>query len=326
MAGRDDGGTARAPERSPPTAPRRSGPEPGPGEGEAVTTLEPGRLQRRIAHISDLHFGKEDPEVVVGLMEDLRQRRADLVLVSGDLTQRALRLEFVAAGEYLRNLGIPWMAVPGNHDLPLHARRVLRPFGDYRRHIHPDLMPRYMDDDVAVLGLTTASPLIWTQGFVTPRMLRVLRAWAAEAGDRLRIVIAHHPFSRPDEGGHPLVVNWRAAVRTMEMSGVDIVLTGHHHISGRSESRAYAVDGPRRLVVVGAGTSTSVRQRGELNSYNLLHYNGHRVYVERRLWHEDRFVSAGLQRFTRLPHNGVADRRRSRPVRIRPPRRPAIRA
>ena len=73
----------------------------------------------RVAHLSDLHFGRHDPRVVEGLLRDLEDQRPDLVAVSGDLTQRAREREFDAGASFLRRLPCPWLAVPGNHDIPL---------------------------------------------------------------------------------------------------------------------------------------------------------------------------------------------------------------
>ncbi|MCA1810953.1 MAG: metallophosphoesterase [Halobacteriales archaeon] len=254
----------------------------------------------RIAHLSDLHFGRADPRVVAGLLADLRALRPDLVAVSGDLTQRARRSEFVAARAFLDQLPAPWLAVPGNHDIPLHnvARRLGWPLHRFRAAIAPEPLPKHADGQVAALGLNTAWHLVWKGGRVTPLQVAAVRHWSAQQGGRLRIVVAHHPFSPPAGGrGHSLVRGWQPALLAMEEAGVDIVLTGHHHIAGRSESRAHAVDGPHRVVLVGAGTATSVRVRGEPNSYNLLHAAPGRLRVERRDWDGQRFGTAEEQEY-----------------------------
>jgi 3',5'-cyclic AMP phosphodiesterase CpdA len=53
----------------------------------------------RIAHISDIHFGKiSHPTIVEALVRDINESIVDLVVVSGDLTQRAFGHQFRAAG------------------------------------------------------------------------------------------------------------------------------------------------------------------------------------------------------------------------------------
>ena len=260
-------------------------------------------MARRIAHISDLHFGREDAAVVAGLTKDIAEVKADLVVVSGDLTQRARRVEFAAATAFLHGLGIPFVAVPGNHDIPLFnvARRIWSPFGRYRRLVSPELSPRWSDEELAVLGLNTSLEFVWKGGLVRHAEMAALRGWAEVAGPRLRVVFAHHPFSQPEgRRSHGLVRRSGDAIRLMEEVGVDMVLTGHHHIGGHSESRAYVAEGPRRLVIVRAGTATSLRVRGDPNSYNLIHVDNHQVAVEERTWQGNRFAAGHVQAYPRV--------------------------
>src|SRR3954471_23558291 len=77
------------------------------------------REMRRIAHLSDLHFGAEDPAVATALVADLAPSAPALALSSGALPQPAPRPEFAAARAWLDALPYPRLAVPGNHDLPL---------------------------------------------------------------------------------------------------------------------------------------------------------------------------------------------------------------
>ncbi len=96
---------------------------------------------KKIAHISDLHFGTEDPMVATGLLEDLADYQPDLAAVSGDLTQRARHSEFIAARNYLAQIAAPKIIVPGNHDIPLYniLRRWLAPLQNYHETITRDM-------------------------------------------------------------------------------------------------------------------------------------------------------------------------------------------
>lgn len=257
---------------------------------------------RKVAHVSDLHFGATDPASVAALAQDLLQERVGLVVVSGDLTQRARTKQFVEARRFLDGLGIPWTAVPGNHDIPLFdvIRRAVHPFGRYRRLVHPEVEPVYMDDEVATLGLNTVQPGLWKEGAVRRSSLRRLRRWSVEAGDRARIVFAHHPFTRPAASKDGLVGRWRESVKFMEEAGVDLVLTGHQHLFGHSETREHTIGGPHRLIVVRAGTSTSHRRRGEPNGYNLLHIDRDRISVEARSFQDGRFIRSSLHDYRRI--------------------------
>ena len=111
-----------------------------------------------IAHLSDIHFGRVDPEVVEALIETLTAMSPDLVAVSGDLTQRARSGQFRVARRFIDRLPRPLLVVPGNHDVPLFnlAARFIAPFGGYRRHIQDDLEPVFEGDGFIAVGLNSA--------------------------------------------------------------------------------------------------------------------------------------------------------------------------
>src|SRR5688572_9270720 len=113
---------------------------------------------RTIAHISDLHFGRIDEAIVEGLVADIAARSPSLVVVSGDLTQRARAWQYRQGAELLERLPKPQLVVPGNHDIPLYdvVRRFLFPLQRYSSYITRDLAPVYRDHELFVMGLNTA--------------------------------------------------------------------------------------------------------------------------------------------------------------------------
>src|SRR5690242_14627277 len=104
---------------------------------------------RTIAQISDLHFGREIGAVIESLLVSLAQHGPDLVVVSGDLTQRARMSEFTQARRFLDRIAEPKLVVPGNHDLPLYniAARLVRPLRNYNRFIAPVGQPEAFYND-----------------------------------------------------------------------------------------------------------------------------------------------------------------------------------
>src|SRR5437773_10622261 len=102
---------------------------------------------RTIAHISDIHFGAEDISAAEALIKDLNMLNPSLVIISGDLTQRARRKQFIAAKNYIQRLPKPYIIIPGNHDIPLFdiIRRFLAPLTRYKKYITSDLSPFYLD-------------------------------------------------------------------------------------------------------------------------------------------------------------------------------------
>jgi 3',5'-cyclic AMP phosphodiesterase CpdA len=243
---------------------------------------------RTLVHLSDLHFGRVDPALLDPLRELVHRIAPDVVVVSGDLTQRAKSEEFEQARAWLDTLPGPQIIVPGNHDISLYNvfRRFLQPLTRYKRYITDDLDPMYADEEIAVLGVNTARSLTFKDGRVNHEQLATIRAQLEGLGpDVTRIIVTHHPFDLPvtsDEDD--LVERAPLAMRAFADGGVDLLLSGHMHAShaGNTAER-YRIDEYAALVVQ-AGTATSTRGRGEVNSFNVVRVEPDRVEVDRFGW------------------------------------------
>jgi 3',5'-cyclic AMP phosphodiesterase CpdA len=234
----------------------------------------------RIAHLSDVHFGAHDPEVVAGIEAWLAAERPDLVVISGDFTQRARVDQYRDAAAFLDRLeaaGLKTLGVPGNHDVPLYdiVRRFTRPLHRYRRYIDDDLCPWFEDERLAVLGINTARSLTFKDGRISHAQMALIRARFREVpGDRTRILVTHHPlFAMPiGEADAPSEAVGRhgAALQAIADAGVHILLAGHFHRSF-TESARRMVKNAGPALVIQAGTATSIRLRhGERQSFNLI--------------------------------------------------------
>lgn len=259
-----------------------------------------------LAHLSDLHFGTEDPELVKGVLADVARVRPVAVVVSGDLTQRARTREFVACRRFLDQLPAPALVVPGNHDVvPLHhpLSRLLSPFAGYREHIDDELEPALSLGPLALQGLCTPRALAVTSGRVSAEQLRRVSARLGPLPPATcKVLVAHHPFLAPTWGRHHDPIGGaRAALRALDECGVDLLLAGHLHVPFVGGSPAHpALRG--HTLVVQAGTAVSRRTRGEPNSYNVIEVHGDEVRIEVRLWSGSRFVDGGRDLYRR--HDG----------------------
>lgn len=258
---------------------------------------------RTIAHLSDLHFGREDPAAVEALAGDLEALGPSLVAVSGDLTQRARRAEFQRARAFLSRLPAPRLVVPGNHDVPLFdvLRRFAAPLARFRAAMSQDLDPVFADDELLVIGVSTARSLTWKGGRISWAQMRRIRELAgAPHPRRLTVLVAHHPFSVAGDGLRtPIVGRAAHALDAFAGCGLDVILTGHLHRTALRGIEAPARAAHRTVLALHAGTAVSRRRRGEENAYNLLRFEGDELTVEVRSLRDDRFVPSPPVRFVR---------------------------
>jgi 3',5'-cyclic AMP phosphodiesterase CpdA len=257
---------------------------------------------RRIAHISDLHFGRHDPSVSEGLLSAIERARPDLVAVTGDLTQRARRREFRMARAFLDRIEAPVLVVPGNHDVPLYNiyARLFRPHARFERFITPDRRPRYVDDEIAVLGLNTAWRKIGAHGrFIAEHLAAIREGFADVGGNVTRMLVTHHPLLGIEEGRTPSAAHGaRAALRELAAAGVTLLLAGHEHRPYSVEGAVDYLDGQRSMLIIQAGTAVSTRLRGGANSFNVIDIDGARLDCTPQVWETGGFRRGVTARFS----------------------------
>jgi 3',5'-cyclic AMP phosphodiesterase CpdA len=243
---------------------------------------------RTLVHLSDLHFGRVDPELLNPLRELVHRIAPTVVVVSGDLTQRAKSEQFEEARAWLDTLPGPQIIVPGNHDISLYNvfRRFVQPLERYKRYITEDLDPVYIDDEIAVLGVNTARSLTWKDGRVNKEQVEKIRATLAGLGpDITKVVVTHHPFDLPDGAKEEdLVDRAHMAMDVFAECGVDLLMAGHLHQSHAGNTEARYKISEYAALVVQAGTATSTRGRGEVNSFNVIRIEPQKIEVDRYGW------------------------------------------
>ena len=226
-----------------------------------------------LLQISDTHFGTDQPLVVEALAAFTAQQRPDVVVLSGDITQRAQRAQFHAARAFVERLATPVLAIPGNHDIPLFdvLARITRPYGHYQEAFGAELEPVHASADLLVQCLNTTRWWRHTNGEISTEQIEhvAARIAGAEPG-QLCVVVVHQPVSVPRAGDvHNLVRRYAAAVHRWANAGADIVMGGHIHLPYVMPLLGLS----RQLWSVQAGTAVSHRVRGgQPNSVNVLRW------------------------------------------------------
>ena len=246
---------------------------------------------RTLVHLSDLHFGRIDEALLGPLVQQVTEIQPDVVLVSGDLTQRARTQEFQQASRFLASLPSPQIVVPGNHDVPLHNifTRFFQPLDKFQRYITSELEPFYADAEIAIAGVNSARSLTIKNGRINEQQnARIRDRFCALDESVTKIIVTHHPFDLPDAyherdivGGAP------QAMAIFANCGVDILLAGHLHVSNACNTADRYKIGDYSALVVQAGTATSTRLRDESNSFNVIKIHSTTIDIDRLSWQPD---------------------------------------
>lgn len=232
----------------------------------------------RLFHVSDVHFGAEDPAAIRWFSERVAEEKPDAVIMTGDLTMRATAGEFQRGGDWLRSLGVPVTLEVGNHDIPYYWDPFRRIFAPYQRYAAVEKM---IEKPLEIPGVTIV-PLKttaraqwrwnWSKGRVSPGSLRRALAMIAEAPKgNLIFVAAHHPLIEAGTTGTARTRHGDAALTELAKVHAHAVLSGHVH-------DPFDVPVERcgwQMRMIGAGT-LSKRTRGSPPAFNEIRVDGHR--------------------------------------------------
>ncbi|MBK5967849.1 MULTISPECIES: metallophosphoesterase family protein [Thiorhodovibrio] len=231
-------------------------------------------------HLSDIHFGLEDPRALDWVKQEISKKRPDAVAITGDLTMRARLREFDAACAWIRALDAPVTVGVGNHDLP-YFNPIQRFFDPYQRiqaiadKVEVDInLP-----GLAIVPLKTVARwqprLNWSKGCVTDAALaHCLAALDALPKGTCALITAHHPLREVGTKGTALTINGQKSLTELAKRKVLAVLSGHVHDA--FDLTEQTAQGPVRMI--GAGT-LSRRLRSTPPSFNELRWDGEQLSV-----------------------------------------------
>ena len=258
----------------------------------------------RLVHLSDLHFGAHDERLVDAIEQRVQELKPDLVVISGDFTQRARTEQFRQACEFLERLqhsGHEVLGVPGNHDVPLYdvLRRFLSPLSRYRRFIDDNLCPFVELPGIAVLGVNTARSLTFKDGRINEEQVAFIRdTFSRTPSDSFRVLVTHHPMFALQVGDEmtPAIGRQELALDAIQEAGVDMLLAGHNHHASSHSARDLVTRAGAALVVQ-AGTATSTRVREQEQSFNVIDVADASVTITVNAWKGDGFAALDAQRY-----------------------------
>jgi 3',5'-cyclic AMP phosphodiesterase CpdA len=244
--------------------------------------------------LSDIHFGKPFlPEVAEAVLAQSHEIDPDVVVVSGDLTQRGRAEQFRDAAEYLQRFERPIVVTPGNHDVPFYRiwERFLTPYRHYRRYISEDLNSVTEIPGLVIVSLNSSRRFTLTNGRIRRSQLDFAsRAFENTDDSSVRIVVTHHHLAPPPDfiGGNVMPYA-RRALKRFTKHNVDLILAGHMHRSYIGSSLDFFPGEVRRrgIVIVQCGTTTSRRGRGReryKNTFNLIKIENQVINVTHHAW------------------------------------------
>jgi 3',5'-cyclic AMP phosphodiesterase CpdA len=235
-----------------------------------------------LLHASDIHFGKpHDPQAREAFLTVLQGCSPDLLVLSGDFTQRAKVREYEEAGRFLDELPpIPRVVTPGNHDVPLYRvfERIFAPLRNYRDFISPDLDSTLRIPGATVVSLNSTAPhrAIVNGRISDDQLLFAASAFQDAPEDDIRILVTHHNFiPAPDHEPQQFLPGFRKHLSAFGAMKVELILGGHLHRSFVGSSLdAYPQESDARPIIIAhCGTTTSTRGRARergRNSLNLI--------------------------------------------------------
>jgi 3',5'-cyclic AMP phosphodiesterase CpdA len=264
------------------------------------------RARTRLLHLSDLHVGTlEEPRLEPGLAALIERIDPELIVASGDLTHRGRPAQHDRAAAFLKSLGRPIFAVPGNHDIPYTPiARFTRTYEQFERH-WGTTEPTYSSARLHIVGLNSVRPWRQQSGRIRPAQLEDAAQRLAQAPPgALRVVVLHH---------HLLGAPWRTRKKPVAKrsevlaglvdAGAELILAGHIHqaaISERHEFELVSGELPGATVAIAPGLGQPrPDRRGEARGLLVCESEEDALSVQTYIWRGDDWGLTASRRFPR---------------------------
>ncbi len=268
-----------------------------------------------IAHVSDLHFGRDVSLTQVEALEaQLPSLKPDAIVLSGDISQRARHGELQMARFFRDRVGkvAPVLTIPGNHDVewwasPFGVRGSEPLFRKFRRYFGPILTPHFEIPGAFITGALSsygvaAGSMTWNLNDMAVKghlpqseAERVTRYFETAPPGTVRVLVVHHNVLRGAISQRMGLARWRQAQRRLRATGADLILCGHDHQESSGQ-----IDGT--VVVSTTGTLTSRTRGRRPSAYNIVTVDDDSISVQHLRWEEDlrRFKPSDQARYGRV--------------------------
>jgi 3',5'-cyclic AMP phosphodiesterase CpdA len=269
------------------------------------------RMATRLLHLSDLHFGTVVDSALDAVRRLIDHERPDVIVVSGDVTQRSRRSEWAGVSACLASLPNPLLVCAGNHDVEwFHLwRRLHAPLTGFHDAVDPELQHALVVGDLALATTSSVAPLRPVSGRIEVATVAAAATWWDTAAAPVRIAVTHHPLAIDRPARPPEVcLDAHATATAMATAHVDILLSGHVHVPFACTTAAAFSALSRPFVLVGTGTATSSRTRGAPRAVQVLDIERDRCVVRQHDHVDDGFCPGAVSRFLRTEtgwHNGA---------------------
>jgi 3',5'-cyclic AMP phosphodiesterase CpdA len=247
----------------------------------------------KIFHISDLHFGMHHKFIIKPFLDDLAAIKPDIILISGDLTQRAMDNQYKEFLSFLEKISIKVCLVPGNHDVPLFNffTRMFYPFKQYTRYVSANLSAEFENNYVKILGVNSVNPYRIKDGKLSSKTLHYINDYFESSSKGLNILFFHHNFDYL-EGLHKPLENYQQFLSYLKESSIDIVCTGHSHYAHIS---LFEKANQQPCLFLHAGTLLCQRSKDGLNSYYLIETKKKGCKIDWRVFKNNSFNTITAQ-------------------------------
>jgi 3',5'-cyclic AMP phosphodiesterase CpdA len=257
-------------------------------------------------HLSDLHYGAgDDAAIERGAPVLIERFEPELVIASGDLSHRGRRDQLDSAARFLRELGPPILAIPGNHDIPYSfPARFTRAFREFERQWETT-EPTYSSPALHVVGLNSVRP--WRHqsgGLRTGQLTRAEeRLRDAPDGAFQIVVLHHHLLGAPWRSRKKPVARRNHVLASLVDAGADLILAGHIHQAAVSERHEFEIARGGELGVVvsiapGLGQPRPKRQ-GEARGIHVYEVEGDLLRIRTYVWRDTDWGLTAERRFPR---------------------------